>query len=240
MKIYARIALVLLFIPVCLPAQPYRPGSDSALVRNLEGLPGSEPFDTAHPWKMAEQPYVYILSDNDLYSFFGYRLYVRYRDFDFNSFHILGVKECRLCQGCHHDKARKECHPETCRYNWVWKVRDNKKAFRDIPSVTVAGHIDAFFPTGRDSFYRDTVIARISDSTLTAWYTEAGGDCHATFRYSLVRDNYYPVLLLKERNYYGGCRGAGFWDFTISFTMPGGVQHYVKRTILMDRNGRPE
>lgn len=230
-----RVLLVLLICSNLVQAQSLFPGKDSAFVRMMDGFPRSEPFDTAHRWEKAEHPYVYIISDNDLYDYFGYDLMSRHRDFDFANYHILGMRECRFCLRCRHDEGRTECHRNACSYGWVWRVRDNKKAFTEIPSATSPGHIDALLPAGRKSFFGDTVMTRRSDSTIMAWYTHASGDCHARFSYVLQQDKYYPVLLLKELNYYGGCRGAGFWEYTISFTQPAGIRHYIKCTILMER-----
>jgi hypothetical protein len=47
-------------------------------------------------------------------------------------------------------------------------------------------------------------------------------------------DNYYPVLLLKEWNYYGGCRAGGRWKFALDFTMPAGIAIQQKAVILMN------
>lgn len=230
-----RLFWILLIFSSQVQAQSLYPGKDSAFVRMMDGLPRSEPFDTAHRWKKAEQPYIYIISDNDLYDHFGYALMSRHQGFDFANYHILGTRECRFCLHCRHDEGRTECHRNACSYTWFWRVRDNRKAFTEIPAATSPGHIDAVMPAGRKSFFEDTVMAARSDSTVMAWYTNAGGDCHAKFSYLLQRDNYYPVLLLKELNYYGGCRAGGAWDYSISFTRQAGIQYYIKATLLMER-----
>ncbi len=209
---------------------------DSASVKIVAGLPVKEPFDTAHPYKKVKGPFVYISSDNDMYNVFGYRIYVQYRDFDFGKYHILGMQECRQClMNCRHDMRRKECHRNACSRTWIWLKRENEKAFTEIPSSTLLGHDDAPLTGGIKSFFPDTVIRKPSDSTQLNWYTNGGGDCHARFSYSVFKDRYYPVLLLKEWNYYGGCRAGGSWDFTISFTEPGGSSYYIKNTVLMEQ-----
>lgn len=236
-----RLLVILLFCSGLAEAQSLFPGRDSAFVRIMDGLPRSEPFDTAHHWKKVGQPCVYIISDNDLYDHFGYELMSRYRDFDFANYHILGLRECQQCLlYCKHDEGRRECHRNACHYQWTWRVRDNKKAFMEMPAAVSPGHIDAVIPMGRKYFFGDTIMARVSDSAIMAWYTHAGGDCYARFSYGLLQDKYYPVLLLKELNYYGGCRSAGFWEYTVSFTQPAGIRYYIKRTIFMERYTKNE
>ena len=63
---------------------------DSSIVKVIEDLPSQQTFDTAHGYKKVEQKYVYIISDNDTYNIFGYEAAVRYRDFNFADYHILG------------------------------------------------------------------------------------------------------------------------------------------------------
>ena len=52
-------------------------------------------------------------------------------------------------------------------------------------------------------------------------------------QYAVFADKYYPSIVLKEWNYWGGCRAGGSKDYTISFKEPEGVLYKVKRTILM-------
>lgn len=229
-----RFVLFLLLFPVVVQAQSFLPGKDSAFVRMIGGFPVSEPFDTSQQWKRVKGSYVYILSEKDLYEIFGIAITDPNRDVDFLHYHILGMRECRDCLFCRHEEGRRDCHRNACSYRWVWRVRDNKKAFKEIPAITFPGHVDAVLPDGRNSFFRDTLLPRKSDSTLTAWYTIGRGDCHARFSYLLQQDRYYPVLLLKELNYYGGCRAGGFRNFTVSFARPDGLFHFVKRTLFME------
>ncbi len=209
---------------------------DSATVKSVPGLPAKEPFDTAHAYQKVKGPFVYIASEKDLYQVFGYVISTRFRDIDFGKFHVLGLQECRQCrQFCRHDKGSKACHRNRCALEWVWLLRDNEKAFTEIPSVTQEGHIGAPLPAGRESFFEDTVIYQPSETNRASWYTNGGGDCHARFKYAVFADKYFPVLLLKEWNYYGGCRAGGLWDFTITFTKPEGTRYYVKSTVLAER-----
>ncbi|MBM3416522.1 MAG: hypothetical protein FJY20_08750 [Bacteroidetes bacterium] len=231
-----RLIWVVLFFNNLIQGQKPDFGNDSAALKIMDRLPAAEPFDTAHRWKKAAGPYQYIIRQNDLYDYFGWRLYVLYMDFDFANYHILGIKQCRQClEYCRHETGGSECHRNICREDWVWRMRDNKKAFTEIPSVTFPGHAAGSLPGGQKYFLHDTVMVKEEDSTLAAWYTHAGGDCCARFEYRLFRDNYYPAVLLKEWNYYGGCRAGGFWDFTIRFQKPPGTDYFIKRTILMDK-----
>lgn len=234
-----RCCLILLCCVSIVNAQPPFIGKDSAAVKTIPGLSAIEPFDTAHPYKKVNGPFVYLSSDNDLYNVFGYFIYTQWREFDFHKYHILGIQECKQCQRvCRHDEGEKECHRNACSREWIWLQRENEKAFTEIPSITVKGHVEAPLPVGRKSFFRDTVIRKPSDSTLVNWYTNGGGDCHARFRYAVFKDRYYPVLLLKEWNYYGGCRAGGDWDFTITFKRPEEKRVTIKNTLLveLDRN----
>ena len=210
---------------------------DSAAVKLVPGLPAKEPFDTAHVYKKAERPFIYIISDNDLYNVFGYSTYRQLSDFDFSKYHILGLQECKQClRVCRHEMGRKECHRNVCSREWVWLQRENEKAFTEIPSTTLKGHADAQLHTGRDSFFTDTVIHKPTNGPMAYWYTTAGGDCHASFKFAVFTDSYYPALLLKEWNYYGGCRAGGSWNFTICFTELKGSRYYVKSILLMERD----
>jgi hypothetical protein len=209
--------------------------NDSASIKIMDSLPSAEPFDTANRWKKAAGPYQYIISQNDLYDYFGWHLYVQYMNFDFANYHILGIKQYRQClEYCRHETGVSLCHRNICSEDWVWRMRDNKKAFTEIPSVAFPGHKAASIPGGQKYFLKDTVMVKEEVSTLTAWYTHGGGDCHARVEYRLFRDKYYPAVLLKELNYYGSCRAGGFWDFTVSFRKPPGMMYYIKRTILTE------
>lgn len=190
---------------------------DSAVIKQIDDLPAYEPFDSANSYRYATKPFVYIISNTGVYNIFGYKLSVKYREFNFSQHHILGIPEC---EGC--DK-------------WVWLMRDNKKAFAEVSSTTLPGHIEAKIPEGRKAFFEDTIIYSAKDS-LARWYTHGGGDCHARFKYLVSFDKYYPVLLLTEKNFWGGCRAGGFWDFTITFKMPPGIMHHRKNVMLMERN----
>jgi hypothetical protein len=89
--------------------------------------------------------------------------------------------------------------------------------------------------------YGDTVLRSSADTGKATWITHSGGDCFATFEFGLFRDNHYPVLLLKEWNYYGGCRAGGGWQFAFEFDMPAGILHHYKNVLLMKmRNGKEE
>lgn len=201
---------------------------DSAFLYEIE-LPAQEPFDTAHKWKKAERPLVYIASEKDLYDVFGYAVASQHRGFDFTAKHILGQRLCRQCyRHCHHDQGQKECHRNACSYSWLWKVRENDKAFTAVAFTSSPGH-EYDKSIHQSKFWKDTLI---TSATETKWYTIGHGDCHSTFSYKLFADKYYPVLLLKEWNYYGGCRAAGFTNITLHFTLPPGIQYHYKSTTL--------
>lgn len=208
---------------------------DSSVVKMIEDLPSQEPFDTAHSYHKVTVPYVYIMSDNDVYRTFGYYAGVRYLEFNFADYHIFGEQRCRQCmQYCHHDEGQTNCHRNVCNREWVWAMRENKKAFAEVSSVTLPGHVEAKLPDGRRSFFGDTVITSSADS-MTRWYTHGGGDCFARFTYTVVADQHNQALLLIERNFWGGCRAGGSWNFTISFKMPPGILHKRKNIILMEK-----
>lgn len=166
-----------------------------------------------------------------MYTLFGYMAGVRYREFDFANYHIFGSKQCRKCIAvCN---GRPGCHRDRCMFSWVWVVRENKKAFTEVLSKTSpasrTGHLSGIV------FYNDSIIKESTDSAKVKWYTSAGGDCFAKFIFHLYKDNYYPVLLLKEYNYWGGCRAGGSWNFSIDFKMPAGILYHVKNVILMEK-----
>lgn len=209
---------------------------DSAFVKEVEGLPSKQPFDTARPWNKEDRQYVYIISDKDLYDHFGYDVSMKFYGFDFVHYHILGSLECRQClEFCHHDKGNKNCHRNLCNNEWIWVVRDNQKAFIEIPSTTMMGHVDADIPENRKYFFGDTVITSKKDRNFSNWYTSGHGDCFATFTYNILADKFHPVLVLKENNYWGGCRAGGGWEFTVSFKSREGIKEYSKNTVLLDK-----
>lgn len=209
---------------------------DSSVVKIMDDLPAVQPFDTAHSYNKITQSCIYIISDNDVYRTFGYNAGVKYREFNFTDYHIFGEQQCKQCmQYCRHEEGQTNCHRNVCIKEWVWVMRDNKKAFTEIPSTTMRGHLDADIPNGRPSFFGDTIITSKKDTTLSNWYTHGRGDCFARFKYNVFADNYHPVVLLKERNYWGGCRAGGGWTFTVSFRKPWNVVQYRKNIILMEK-----
>jgi hypothetical protein len=212
-KGFMRLIISFLFCSCSVSAQTV---FDSSVVK-LVDLPVTEPFDTSRAWYRVTNPYVYISSDNDLYNYFGYETAMKYREFNFADYHILGERN---------DKE------------WTWVMRENKKAFTEIPVIVSPGHTGPGLPVGRRSFFGDTVIKAVTDTARTRWYTNGQGDCHATFKYRIYADKYHPVLLLKEWNYWGGCRAAGSWDYTLSFFMPAGIIYTIKNTLLMDDYGK--
>lgn len=210
--------------------------ADSAFIRFID-LPSTEPFDSTKPYNRVKEEMIYILSPNDLYRYFGYNTYIKHYRNNFSQQHILGRLQCRQCvEICMHKEGQRECHRNRCRYTWVWTLRDNAIAFTNLPSATWPGHSDALALTGRKTFLHDTVITKATGTGKwnAKWYTTGGGDCHARFTYSILKDNYYPSVILKEENYYGGCRAGGRWEFTICFNKPEDALYIYKRTILLD------
>ena len=102
-------------------------------------------------------------------------------------------------------------------------MRKSKKAFTEILVVTSPGHMATNLHADRRSLLVDTLIKVTSDTTKTIWYTTGRGDCFAHFEYKLYTDKYYPVMLLKEWNYWGGCRAGDSRSYTLSFSMPAGI-----------------
>lgn len=212
-------------------------GKDSSIIKLIYDLPASEPFDTAHAYRKVNSPYVYIISDKDLYDNFGWPIPEQYREFNFGDYHILGTFECRQClKYCHHDEGQTNCHRNRCNTGWVWMIRDNKKAFTEIPVKTIPGHTGTNLSSNPGSFWGDTIIKAVTDTNIVQWYTTGHGDCMAHFDYGLFTDKYHPVLLLKEWNHWGGCRAGGSKASTISFTMPPGILYRKKNTILMEKS----
>ena len=112
-------------------------------------------------------------------------------------------------------------------------MRDNKKAFTEIPVKTMPGHMGTDPSLNPHSFWADTIIRMVADSGRAQWFTTGRGDCMAHFNYGLFVDKFHPVLLLKEWNHWGGCRAGGTRLSTISFTMPLAILYRKKNTILM-------
>jgi hypothetical protein len=198
-------------------AQVIFPLTDSSIVKTID-LPATEPFDTSHSWHRVTGPYVYIISDKDIYDHFSYETTMKFYGFNFADYHILGTK-----------KNNNE---------WVWIMRENKKAFSEVPVTTLPGYEGHPGSKDRRLFYMDdTLVKPVAGTDMAKWYTTGHGDCHAWFTYSLFTDKYYPVLLLKERNYWGGCRAGGSKSYTLSFSMPPGILYTLKNTILMEKSG---
>jgi|GEM_PF-1325614 hypothetical protein len=233
---FMRTLLIFFCLSGTVQAQIFPIDNDSAFVRFQEGLPAMEPFDTAQRWEKADGPYQYIVSSDDLYDLFGYEVFSRFRDFDFKKYHILGLQTCSKCQlTCRLAGMQPGCHADRCCTSWVWMIRENDRAFSLIPSLTMeTDKTDTLTISARRN-YRDTVLGLPGEKNRKYWYTSAGGDCHAKFSYALLQDKYFPVILMKEWNYYGGCRAGGYWEYTIQFNQPEKNRHYVKRTILMER-----
>lgn len=203
---------------------------DSAYISSVD-LPAKQPFDTARAYFKVKSPYIYIISDKDLYDHFGYNVLMKFYKFDFTNFHILGTLQCIQCLiGCNHDNGRRNCHRNACMREWVWVKRDNKKAFTTIPSHNIPWYERKDLP-----MYHDTIIKTSADTSK--WFTTGHGDCFASFKYAIVADKYHPALILKEWNYWGGCRAGGSKPATIVFKEPEGILHKIKRTILMEKEG---
>jgi len=209
---------------------------DPAFVKIVEGLPSQEPFDSANSYRKISNHYIYIISDNDLHRVFDYETAMKFYLFDFSRYHILGRWVCPFCEAaCNHEEVDKPCHRNVCEYEWTWEIRDNVKAFSEIPLNRFLGHKDAVYPTSFQHFFYDTVQLSVTDSSIHNWYTSGRGDCRSRFEYKVFRDRYYPAVILKESNYWGGCRAGGSWDFTISFPKQPGKLQYSKHTILVDK-----
>jgi len=194
---------------------------DSAVVETI-ALPKNEPFDTSRQYAHMEQEYVYICSNSDMYDIFGYSIASKYRDFDFSETHILGIRKCKDIKV-----------NGACAYEWTWLVRDNKTAFTEIPISLTPGHIGTDVP--ERGFVKDTVMYSFNSNGNAKWFTNANGDCFASFNYHLYADKYHPVLLLREWNHWGGCRAGGYFDFTLSFDMPPGIKYKLKSITLSEK-----
>jgi hypothetical protein len=209
-----RCLIILLFLVSSATAQnTFQP--DSAFISIMNDLPNQQPFDTAHTYKKVSGSLIYLKSRGDVYNIFGYETQKNFSDFNFTEQHILGINISKNNE-------------------WIWLLRENKKAFTVIPSKTLPGHTSAEFTQGRKSFYNDTVITPKADS-LSYWYTTGRGDCHASFAYYVSTDNYYPVALLTEIVYWGGCRAAGSKDFTVTYNEPKGIKTHIKTRISVER-----
>ena len=220
---------LLLFTTTASSQSFYFPG-DSAVVSTID-LPATQPFDSSRAYYKVKGPYVYIISDKDLYDHFGYDISMKFHQFNFHDFHILGALLCNQClAGCDHRNGERNCHRNACIMEWVWVKRENKKAFTAVPSITVPRYQEKGQPQ-----YRDTVITATGDTA--SWYTTGHGDCFARYTYALIADKYHHALILKEWNHYGGCRAGGSKPVTIVFKEPEGVLFKTKRTILVQKKG---
>lgn len=236
-KHFMKLLICLIFYSNFAMSQPFGLTKDSAFVKLIDDLPTKEPFDTAKSyWHNIKNEYLYIISDKDIYELFGYNISSRYRDFDFTNYHILGKEICKQCElYCKHDEGQKDCHRNVCNKEWTWIMRDNKKAFIEITSQ---GKLPLNDEQNAVMKYRysDTVLVSNADTGTATWLTQSGGDCHATFKFGVFHDNYYPAIILKEWNYYGGCRAGGSWEFAINFPMPSGNFQKSKNVIFMKKN----
>jgi hypothetical protein len=223
-----RVLVFLLLWSNAVPAQRMFFWGDSAFVSSID-LPARQPFDTAHAYKKVTDPYIYVISDKDLYDLFGYNRSMLFYGFNFTDYHILGMLRCLQCQSyCRHEQGETDCHRNLCNKEWIWTKRENKKAFVTVPRVTVP----CTDMPGKTRF-NDTIFKR--DADTSTWYTTGYGDCFARFSYTLLADRFHPTLVLKELNYYGGCRAGGSKQAAISFIEPKGILYKVKRTVLMPK-----
>lgn len=235
MKRICLLPLFLLFIYTASAQKLRWYGADSAFIRQVE-LPQISD-KKLRSWDAGPGDYVYMFSYMDFYRLFDVdTFYYRYHDFDFSNYHILGQTVCEQCMAvCRHGQGEKNCHRNRCQYSTMWTVRSNEKAFQKIPYTMTP------FPQQKQ-LYGDTVVMPVSpaDSGKVRWGTHGRGDCHARFRYELDADKYYPVTVLREYNYYGGCRAGGGKYSELKFSFIPGKTIYRKKTILMDRDGRRE
>lgn len=211
-----------------LPAQPlYR---DSAFIREA-AFPRADNKLIAARYQVLD--YIYLFGIKDVSGVFpADSVYKAYRNFDFEQYHILGRYACAQCfLHCRHEEGvNNACHRNSCRYSWMWMVRSNKKAFDTLSSK--AEHTTKDFP----GIY-DTIVQPQTDTGagLAHWFTTSIGDCHAQFEYALVTDKYFPVTLLLETSYYGGCRAARYDDMDISFKPRADKKIYRKGELTKDR-----
>lgn len=209
-KHFMRLLIGCLLLCCVSSAQITYPVKDSSIIKTID-LPVVEPLDTSRSWERVSSPYVYIISDKDLYDHFGYETTMKFREFNFADYHILG------------EKKNKE---------WVWVMRENKRAFTEIPATTSPGYADKALFKSHSPLLIDTLVRSATSSVKSNWYTTGHGDCLARFEYKLYTDKYHPVLLLKQWNYSGGCRAGGSKSYTLSFSMPAGILYTSKNTIL--------
>ena len=139
-------------------------------------------------------------------------------------------------QFCKHEEGYTNCHRNLCYKEWVWVMRDNNKAFTELHASIAPGHIGPGLGSDHRYFFRDSVIRENEDAGSARWYTTGQGDCFATFKYKIFADKKHPVVLLKEFNYWGGCRAGGSFDFTLHFSMPPGILYHYKNRVLMEKH----
>jgi hypothetical protein len=132
------------------------------------------------------------------------------------------------CQGI------KPCHRNKCTQQWVWVMRLNSKAFTKVNRLPALSEHD--FPENNNNRWQDTIIQPVTaaDSGIVRWHTTGWGDCRGWFTYELYKDNFYPVVLLKEWSHYGGCRAGGYRRAVIKFQAIPGVLYYEKNRILVN------
>jgi hypothetical protein len=231
---FMRLVIIFVFCSSALMAQPGTKPDDSSIVKIIYSLPASEPFDTVYKNRRVNYPYIYINSQNEMYSLFGNNIAVQYRNFNFGDYHILGTQSCRQCfLFCDHDTGREPCHRNRCSLSWIWQMRENSKAFTEVQVKAVIQPWEKQ-QADRFLFLKDTVIIPASDSGMASWYTTGRGDCHARFEHRLFKDRYHPVLLLKQWNHWGGCRAGGSKEFVINFINKVNTRYYFKSIILVD------
>ena len=231
-----KLLICLLFCSNLVMAQSLGFAKDSAFVKLIDNLPKKPPFDTAYSYSFEiKHKYLYLISSKDVYEVFGWKeSSLKLRDFDFANYHILGKEICNQCEMyCNHDEGQKDCHLNVCNREWICLMKKKKKAFKEISSQEKLPLNDKQ-NTVMKYRYNDTVL--VSNTGMASWLTHSGGDCHATFKFGVLQDNYYPAIILKEWNYNGGCRAAGFWEFAINFPMPYGDFQTSKNVIFMKRN----
>lgn len=211
---------------------------DHSVVKEIN-LPSGPLKNEKNSYGNRADPYRYIISENDIYNLFGYDTMMRYHNFNFTVYHILGEKKCRQCMKyCHHEEGIEACHRNLCIREWVWTMRKNDRAFTTVTATAPATGILPGEEAKDVPAFRDTVMQPVSiaDSGMAKWHTTGHGDCHGWFTYGVFKDNFHPVLLLKEWSHYGGCRAAGSRSAVIKFQTVTGVLHYKKNTILVQRN----
>lgn len=235
-KHFMKLLICLILCSNVAMAQSFGFTKDSAFVKVIDDLPTKEPFDSVKSYgSTVKETYLFILSDKDVYEIFGWSVSSRYRDFNFENYHILGKEICKQCEMyCKHSEGELNCHRNVCNNEWVWLMRNNIKAFTEIPSNTKL-NLSEEENSVLQYRYTDTVLQSNSETGRATWLTHSGGDCHATFRFGIFRDNYFPAILLKEWNRNGGCRAGGFWKFAINFLMPVGNFQKSKKVLFVKK-----